>query len=183
MSPDEKHCPVCKHSNEHNNVFCKYCGAPLSSSKYASQTPKDPDVTAFHSEKQEKFHIVEPTIPNKGIAIYYAGKDKPIAIRAEDEFVVGRQSGDALESLLDLTEYEGFQMGISRRHAKIRRTQNGYEVIDLISTNGTWLEDKRLIPNKPYPLASGSTLRVGRIRLLFFFRQSLRVAGHNSLLR
>jgi len=170
VSPDEKICPNCKYSNEQDAVVCKHCGTSLSSSKYASQTPKDPDVTAFHSEKQEKFHVVEPTIPNKGIAIYYAGRDKPIAILADDEFVVGRQTEDTSESMLDLSEFDGFQMGISRRHAKIRRTQTGYDIIDLSSTNGTWMEDKRLVPKKSYPLVSGSILRFGRIRLLFFYR-------------
>ena len=169
MSPDEKICPVCKYSNEQNAVVCKHCGASLSSSKYASQTPKDPDVTVFYAEKQEEFHVEEPIIPGDGITVYYAGKNEPIAIRTEDEFIIGRQTGDASESILDLSEFDGFQMGMSRRHAKIRRTQTGYEVIDLGTTNGTWMDDKRLVPNKPYPLANGSMLRLGRIRLLVFY--------------
>jgi len=169
VSPDEKNCPVCKYSNEQNAVVCKHCGASLSSSKYGIQTPNEPDITVFHSEKQEAFHVEEPIIPSDGIAIYSAGRNKPIAIRTENEFVVGRQTVDTSESMLDLSEFDGFQMGISRRHAKIRRTQTGYEVIDLSSKNGTWMNDKRLVPNKDYPLVSGSMLRVGRMRLLFFF--------------
>jgi pSer/pThr/pTyr-binding forkhead associated (FHA) protein len=42
--------------------------------------------------------------------------------------------------------------------------------MDLSSTNGTWLNDERLIPHKPYPLTSGSQLRLGRMRFVILFR-------------
>jgi pSer/pThr/pTyr-binding forkhead associated (FHA) protein len=61
-------------------------------------------------------------------------------------------------------------MGLSRRHALIRQTVSGYEIIDLASTNGTWLNDERLVPYTPYPLQSGSQLRLSRIRLFIFHR-------------
>jgi len=164
VSPDEKICPNCKYSNAPNVVVCTHCGASLSSSKFASETP-----TVFYTDPQEAFQVEAPIIPEDGIAIYYAGTNKPVAIRTEAEFVIGRQTPDTSESILDLTELDGFQMGVSRRHTKIRRTQAGYEVIDLGSTNGTWLDGKRLVSNRPYPLASGSMLRISRIRLLFFY--------------
>ena len=169
MSPYEKICPVCKFENEKNAVVCKHCGASLSSGRYANETPKDPDVTVFFSEKTEEFHVEEPVIPSDGIAVYYAGANKPIAIRTEVEFIIGRQNGETADAMLDLTDLDGFDFGMSRKHAKIRRTSTGYEVIDLSSTNGTWMDDKRLVPNKPYPLKSGSMLRLSRIRLLVFF--------------
>jgi len=169
VSPYEKICPVCKFENEQNAVVCQHCGASLSSSKHENETPKEPDVTVFFSEKPEEFHVDEPIIPSDGIAIYYAGTNKPIAIRTEDEFIIGRQTEETSESMLDLSDMDGFSFGMSRRHARIRRTQTGYEVIDLSSTNGTWMNDKRLVPNRPYPLESGSMLRLSRIRLLFFF--------------
>ena len=169
MSPYEKICPVCKFENEKNAVVCKHCGASLGSSQYANETPKEPNETVFIGEKTEEFHIDEPIVPSDGIAIYYAGGSEPIAIRTENEFIIGRQLEEASESVLDLSELDGFQMGMSRRHAKIRRTRTGYEVVDLSSTNGTWMNDKRLVPNRAYPLESGSMLRLSRIRLLVFF--------------
>jgi len=169
MSPYEKNCPVCKYENEQNAVVCRHCGASLSSDKYANETPKEPDVTVFFSEKPEEIHIDEPIIPSDGIAIYYVGTNKLIAIRTDEEFVIGRQMEETSESMLDLSDQDGFSFGMSRRHAKIRRTQTGYEVIDLSSKNGTWMNSKRLVPNRSYPLESGSMLRLGRIRLFFFF--------------
>jgi len=43
-------------------------------------------------------------------------------------------------------------------------------VLDLGSANGTWLNDERLLPYKSYPLASGSHLRLGRMRLFVLYR-------------
>ena len=78
--------------------------------------------------------------------------------------------GTTSEALFDLAPLGGYHLGLSRRHAVIWRNQHGYEVLDLGSVNGTWLNDERLIPHKPYPLASGSHLRVGRMRLLVVYR-------------
>ncbi|HSG43302.1 MAG TPA: FHA domain-containing protein [Anaerolineales bacterium] len=141
----------------------------MDSHKYLDETPKDLDETIFYSEKPEEIHFEEPVVPSDGIAVYYMGLNEPIAIRTEDEFIIGRQTEETNGSVLDLSGHNGFEMGVSRSHAKIRRTQTGYEVIDLSSTNGTWLKEQRLVPEKPYPLISGSMLRIARIRLLVFF--------------
>jgi pSer/pThr/pTyr-binding forkhead associated (FHA) protein len=52
----------------------------------------------------------------------------------------------------------------------IRRDGDGYEVLDLGSVNGTWLNEKRLVPHKAYPLSSGSYLRLGRMRIFVLYR-------------
>jgi pSer/pThr/pTyr-binding forkhead associated (FHA) protein len=61
-------------------------------------------------------------------------------------------------------------MGVSKRHAMIRRNESGFEVLDLSSRNGTWLNAQKLVPNKPYSFPSGSQLRMGQMRLLVVYR-------------
>ena len=170
MNPSEKICPVCNNKNEPEAIVCKHCGASLNSNKYANETPKAAEIKVFYSEKPEELHIDEAIIPSDGIIIYFAETTKPFAIRTEKEFIIGRRSVETPESILDLSDFDGFKMGMSRRHAMIRRTQTGYEVIDLSSTNGTWVNDQRLVPYRPYPLISGSLLRLSRIRLFVYFR-------------
>ncbi len=51
--------------------------------------------------------------------------------------------------------------GVSRRHARLERTERGWSVTDLGSTNGTFLEDNRLLPQTPESWAEGQTLRLG----------------------
>jgi hypothetical protein len=117
----------------------------------------------------------EVAIPDRGIAFYVEGRSDHAHIDPKGEFVLGRKSGTtsgtASEMLLDLGPLGGYGLGLSRRHAVVRQTGGGYEVLDLGSVNGTWLNEKRLAPHKSYPLPSGSHLRLGRMRLLVLYKQ------------
>ncbi|MFZ0889365.1 MAG: FHA domain-containing protein [Candidatus Binataceae bacterium] len=54
---------------------------------------------------------------------------------------------------------------VSRRHAVIRRSSAGWEVRDLQSTNGTFVNEKRLAA--PQPLRDGDRIRFGGVRFVF----------------
>ena len=51
---------------------------------------------------------------------------------------------------------------VSRLHCRISATDDALEVVDLSSTNGTFVNDRRV---KKAQLADGDRLRVGRIEL------------------
>lgn len=144
------------------------CGASLDEKNYI--TTQNAEIKVNYSEKPEELHIDEAIIPKQGIAVYFAETTKPFVVRTDREFIIGRSLIPTSEPLLDLSDFNGFKMGLSRRHAMIRRAGSGYEIIDLSSTNGTWLNDKRLTPYAPYPLPSGSRLLLSRIRLFVFYR-------------
>jgi pSer/pThr/pTyr-binding forkhead associated (FHA) protein len=50
----------------------------------------------------------------------------------------------------------------------------GYEIVDLNSTNGTWVNGERLTPNQTYALSSGSQLRLGRMRFFVLYRSTVK---------
>lgn len=54
--------------------------------------------------------------------------------------------------------------GVSRRHAEIRRTPQGFELVDLGSTNGSFVNGERV---SVVPLADGSLITLGRTRIVF----------------
>lgn len=118
-------------------------------------------------------HIDFALIPEDGIGIYIEGIAKPYYLHIEKELIIGRKLDATSEAVLDLSDMDAFNLGLSRRHAMIRRKDSGYDLIDLASTNGTWLNSERLIPNKPYPFASGSQLRLGRMLLFVLYRYTL----------
>ncbi|MBK6710801.1 MAG: protein kinase [Chloroflexi bacterium] len=55
--------------------------------------------------------------------------------------------------------------GVSRRHARLEKTAVGWQVIDLGSTNGTFLEGSKLLPDVAENWAAGETLRIGSFHL------------------
>jgi diguanylate cyclase (GGDEF)-like protein len=59
--------------------------------------------------------------------------------------------------------------GVSRRHAALARTGDQYQLTDLGSTNGTFLNDERL--RAPAPLQDGDSIRIGPYAI---FRYGLR---------
>lgn len=136
----------------------------------AVATTRNADLGNNSSETIEDLLLDKTLIPLDGIAVYIAGTAKPVFLNSQEEFLIGRKIEETSEPFFDLTNLGGYLLGLSRRHAKIRRTALGYEITDLSSTNGTWLNDQRLIPHKPYPLTSGSQLRLGRMRFVILFR-------------
>ena len=159
-------CPVCHNINEDTASFCVTCGSVLEGrstdlvtiTDHASPTA---DVSAF---------IDTALIPKDGIAIYIAGAPKPFYLSIDKGLILGRQVGLTADTVLDLTSLAAFNMGVSRRHAMIRRAGSDFEVLDLASRNGTWLNTKQLIPHQPYLLPSGSQLRLGRMQLFIVHR-------------
>lgn len=168
MEFNEKFCPVCKNKNNRRAIVCTRCGASLEDHYLGTPVVTlDSTILGQFSAKITDSPIDASLIPDDGIAIYAAGTLKPIYLWFEKELVFGRKGEEPPEdALLDLSELGGYQAGISRRHAMIRKREGGYEIIDLASTNGSWLNDERLVPNKPVQLANGSQLRFGRLNVL-----------------
>lgn len=53
----------------------------------------------------------------------------------------------------------------SRRHAELRRAGDRWQIVDLGSTNGTFVAGARLAPNVARPLAPGEIVTIGSTRL------------------
>ncbi|HTA18330.1 MAG TPA: FHA domain-containing protein, partial [Polyangia bacterium] len=56
---------------------------------------------------------------------------------------------------------------LSAVHARLRRGPEGWIVEDAGSTNGTWLDDARLVPGERRALGIGAELRLASVRLRF----------------
>ncbi|MDX1917765.1 MAG: FHA domain-containing protein [Candidatus Caenarcaniphilales bacterium] len=56
---------------------------------------------------------------------------------------------------------------VSRFHTQIVRTQKGYFVTDMASTNGTYLNGIKLAPKQMFELRSNDQINLGRVTLLF----------------
>ena len=73
------------------------------------------------------------------------------------EFVLGK--AESCDAVMPFSEE------ISREHAKILWNSDGYSIVDMNSTNGTFLNGMMLRPNEPQRLKSGD--RIGISTFLF----------------
>jgi pSer/pThr/pTyr-binding forkhead associated (FHA) protein len=84
------------------------------------------------------------------------------------EVRIGRGVGLIRWNNLDLTPYDQPKNSVSRRHCRLYKNEAGYFVEDLASTNGTWLNGKRLVAKKPYPLRDKDHLLLGGVGMWVF---------------
>jgi hypothetical protein len=180
LNTSEKFCPVCKNKNAYTAKVCTSCGAQLEDNLTNKVTTTTGSALGNVPAENVESFIDLALIPQGGVGIYAAGSFKPYYLPVDKELILGRKTeASSEESILDLSDLNAFSMGLSRRHAMIRRTDSGFEVLDLASTNGTWLNAERLSPNKPYPFASGSQLRIGRLRLFIVYHMVLKGTRKN----
>jgi hypothetical protein len=164
-------CPVCQNKNDLEAIACKHCGAALDDPFLdPGAKTKTGDVPTLAPESIGGWSIEDTILPEMGVAVYVEGVSDPAFVDLRGEFVMGRKVGTTSEGLLDFSPWGAYHLGLSRRHALIRRAERGYEILDLGSVNGTWLNGERLIPHKSYPFASGSHLRLSSLRLFVLYR-------------
>jgi hypothetical protein len=174
MEPkDHKFCPSCHLINKADAVICEHCGRPFESdSEEHLSTIKMGKATKFFPESLvEKIGKMNREAPPEGVAIYVPDQTDPIEICLEDKFIIGRLTEKTEEKVVDLTPFNAYDLGVSRRHIVIRHTGKLYNVTDLNSANGTWVNEQILLPQHPYPLNSGSQIRLGRMWIFVVFHQ------------
>jgi len=179
-------CPSCKMKNDMGAIICTHCNTSLNKNSQETDTSKKvPDGTSLLPDYYDDTlgaPVAAPTptspsglwdfeIPTNGIIFINLDNNQPVTMQTEKAFILGHVSTEVKfpAPLVNLTDIDLFSLGISRAHAMIRQTEDGYEIIDLESTNGTWHENQKLVPKKPYPIESGDRIRIGRLHMLAFY--------------
>lgn len=160
LTAEIKLCENCLRQNEPDAVKCVYCGSklPLTTVRMPSQPISD---------------ISRPKVRLQGssdaIIIYIPGHETPLKIEPQKQMLIGRKDQSSESPAIDLSEFQGGVLGVSRRHALLMLTDNGMIVQDLESSNGTWLNEKRLLAKADYVVRNGDCLRLGQLFLYIYF--------------
>lgn len=96
----------------------------------------------------------------------------PLIVEVRKDIIIGRSDNitDYIPDL-DFTPYGAYRLGLSRRHAILRRSDNRLEIMDLGSRNGTLINGERLQPKETRVLQDGDILHFGNLRLQFIFER------------
>ena len=178
-------CPACGHVNVAGEPTCENCGALLTGGAKAPAKGGDTgplDRSRLPPSLVERATAVtallggseSPDLPaapdpayfdeNMLLRLEVMGAPTPILVYPSLETVIGRRdpvSGHVPD--VDLGVFAGYRHGISRRHAILHLHSHTLDIIDLGSSNGTFLNGRPLTPLEAHPLQSGDQLTFGKM--------------------
>jgi hypothetical protein len=162
VAPARPHdrCQVCASPRGPGDVFCQNCGARLPTA--APEPDRPASQPAAPVTVEERLEAVIKLVVS-------ASKVEILLDMDRTEWLVGRS--DPLRGIfpeVDLGPHGGDKSGVSRRHAKLVTQAGGRWILDLNSTNFTFLNGDQLRPGELYPLKHGDEIRFGLLVLEFF---------------
>lgn len=159
-------CSNCKHNNMAGAMFCSECGTQLvgadqlvtqsiSTSQVRetlSETPKSSPPPVINLNNWATLHLLD------------TGQVLPLSDR--NEFTLGRVGeGQPIMPDIDLSPYQAYTSGVSRLHAVLKRDAKRVMIMDLGSSNGTFVNGKRLNPNIDQPINNGDIIALGKLKI------------------
>jgi hypothetical protein len=158
-------CPNCQHKEISGAIYCSKCGAQLIDAKIA--THKIHTAETRREVEKDTGRIQPPASPLQSwisLHIIETGQILPLADRTE--FTLGRSAeGQPIVPDVDLSTYNAYANGVSRLHAAIKLVKNQIVVVDLGSSNGTYLNGVRLSPYIETPISHGDLLYLGKLKI------------------
>jgi pSer/pThr/pTyr-binding forkhead associated (FHA) protein len=169
-------CPSCQYKEIPGALFCSQCGAQL-------VTASDHDTPLG---LRQKYPLTETGSNTKGkpdlkstspmmsagarISLHLVESGQIVPLAARNEFSLGRVAeGQPIMPDIDLTPYKAYENGVSRLHAILKLVNNQVLLLDLGSSNGTYVNGNRLVPSVERPLNQGDMIHLGKLKIQFLF--------------
>jgi FHA domain-containing protein len=93
-----------------------------------------------------------------------------LPLHITNRVIIGRLDLNSNEKAdIDLMPYGGREAGVSRLHAALYRNRNTVSLVDLKSSNGTYLNGVKLIPHQPRLLREDDEVRLGNMQFRVYF--------------
>jgi pSer/pThr/pTyr-binding forkhead associated (FHA) protein len=107
-----------------------------------------------------------PAAPQGRLVVHLAESGVLIPVEGKEELTLGRFSqGQPVVPDVDLSAHKAYENGVSRLHAVVRLHGEDLTITDLGSSNGTYVNGVRLMPNRETAVARGDLIALGKLRL------------------
>jgi FHA domain len=155
-------CPNCKHQEVDGAVFCSDCGTQLVKTESVTTQKIDMSTSNLATGPIEEI----PDYSNAWISLHMLDSGQILPVAERNEFTIGRISDNQpIMPDIDLTAFKAYDNGISRLHAVIRRNSGNVIIMDLGSSNGTYVNGIRLMPNVEQSLHHGDVVALGKLKM------------------
>ncbi len=153
---DDLFCVQCGHRNSVGDNFCSACGHRLASGGAGDDLTLTLHPLSPEGEPGRRDITVRVVGDGPPMLVLDRGADAGQMFALGDGVTTAGRNPDCTVFLDDVT--------VSRKHASIRETPDGYVIHDEGSLNGTYVNDNRI---SSALLRSGDELLIGKFRLLF----------------
>lgn len=154
-------CGKCGKPNQAGAAFCYSCGEILLSSRSSSTRQLEETISTRRKLGASYFGSRSKLV----IEIANSGDCMEI-IPTDHDIVIGRSTNaTALSPDIDLTHYDAEALGVSRLHVSIKRSDKSLTIMDMNSSNKTYLNGQVLHPNEVRVLSDNDEIRLGRLYL------------------
>jgi hypothetical protein len=156
--------------------FCGQCGAHLyPGTPLATEPLSEADLPASEADPwlrlidEHENAILPATATALHITVARTGRQVLLPFPI-GEVELGRSDpSTGVDPDVDLARDGGFVEGVSRRHARITQAGNRILVEDVGSTNGTFLNGRRIRSHQDYALREDDSLQLGGLELRIGF--------------
>ncbi|GAB5493950.1 MAG: FHA domain-containing protein [Phototrophicaceae bacterium] len=156
-------CGECGHENREGVLLCENCNSDI----YDILAGSAP-TTKLGSTPAQDLRLAEPP-SSRPLMIYIADGSAPISVERRKNMILGRS--DSTTSVdINLVNFNAQEYGVSRQHAKLNANEQPPVLIDLGSSNGTYINGQRLDPETPQTLESGDEIQLGRLKMRVYFK-------------
>lgn len=164
-------CSNCQYENVSGTLFCAECGVQLDGIETLTTQSITQDQIA-EDLKTRNAAMEPPSSPaNSWISLHLMDSGKILPLASRTEFTMGRLSeGQPIMPDIDLTPYQAYASGVSRLHAVVKREADRTVVMDLGSSNGTYLNGRRLNPHTEEELKHGDVVALGKLKIQVLLR-------------
>jgi len=164
-------CSNCQHENLSGTVYCVECGAQLDGIQTLTTEAITDEQISEELRRKAPRPEVDSVPANSWLSLHLMDSGKILPLASRNEFTLGRLSeGQPIMPDIDLTPYQAYASGVSRLHAVVKRDGSQVMVMDLGSSNGTYLNGRRLTPHMEEALNHGDIVALGKLKLQILLR-------------
>jgi pSer/pThr/pTyr-binding forkhead associated (FHA) protein len=155
-------CPVCGYENNNQAKVCARCSNVLQTATKQIDMP---------TEMESKQRLGKSEVRKKlYLHLRELNEMLSVSIDEDREIVLGRSDPATNHKPdVDLAPYDAVDKGVSRSHAMIKVDNGTLRLLDLDSSNHTYLNGQQLIPRQRRILRDGDEIRLGHFLMVAQF--------------
>ena len=159
-------CPNCQYQEINGAIYCSKCGEQLLDEQLYTQ--KIQTVETLRAIESNSVRIrATPSLPLQSrISLHIIESGQILQLAERTEFTLGRSAeGQPIVPDVDLSSFNAYADGVSRLHAAIKLVNKRIIVVDLGSSNGTYLNGIRLLPYIETPVSHADIIHLGKLKI------------------